>query len=250
MASYVKDFSLDGRVALVTGGSRGIGEAIAEVFVEAGAKVMLTARHEDGLKQVVERLPEGTAAYRAANASDPASAQLCADATMATFGRLDILVNNAGSNPAHGPLLELSVAQIDKTVAVNQRGPLLYTQAAAKAWMAEHGGVVVNISSLGAYLTTRNMTIYAMTKAALVKQTQGLALELAPKIRVVGMAPGMIETTMMRGLSDVGERAASIPLRRIGEPRECALLALFLASDAAAFITGTTILIDGGSSLR
>ena len=87
MVSYVKDFSLDGRVALVTGGSRGIGEAIAEVFVEAGAKVMLTARHEDGLKQVVERLPEGTAAYRAANANDPASAQLCADATIATFGR-------------------------------------------------------------------------------------------------------------------------------------------------------------------
>jgi NAD(P)-dependent dehydrogenase (short-subunit alcohol dehydrogenase family) len=245
-----KDFSLSGKVALITGGSRGIGQATAEVFIEAGARVLLTARKEDGLRDAVERLPSGMAAYHVANASDPDAGQACVDATMNQFGRVDILVNNAATNPASVPIRELTAAQFDKTVAVNQRAPLLYGKAAANAWMLENGGVILNVSSAGAYVSTHDMATYGATKAALNKLTMHMALEFAPKVRVVGIAPGMIETHMMRGLNGIDERKTRILVRRIGEPREVALLALLLASDAGAFINGTTVLIDGGASVR
>jgi NAD(P)-dependent dehydrogenase (short-subunit alcohol dehydrogenase family) len=245
-----QDFSLESKVALITGGSRGIGEAIAEVFIEAGASVMLTSRREDGLRAAVERLPAGTADFFVSNSSDPEAGEASVAATMARFGRVDILVNNAATNPAAVPLVELTAAQFDKTVAVNQRAPLLFGKAAANAWMLEHGGVILNISSAGAFVTTANMATYSGTKSALNKLTMHMALEFAPKIRVVSIAPGMIETQMMRGLTNVEERATRILVKRIGQPRECALLALLVASDAGAFINGTTILIDGGASIR
>jgi NAD(P)-dependent dehydrogenase (short-subunit alcohol dehydrogenase family) len=245
-----KDLSLEGKVALVTGGSRGIGEAIAEVFTEAGASVMLTARKEEGLRRAVDRLPSGTAAYHVSNASDPEAGEACVAATMERFGRVDILVNNAATNPANVPLRELTAAQFDKTVAVNQRAPLLFGKAAVNAFMWDNGGVILNISSAGAFVTTADMATYGATKAALNKLTMHMALEFAPRIRVVGIAPGMFETAMMRGLTNVEERAKRIPVGRIAEPRECGLLALFLASNAGGFMNGTTVVIDGGASVR
>jgi NAD(P)-dependent dehydrogenase (short-subunit alcohol dehydrogenase family) len=245
-----KDFGLEGKVALITGGSRGIGEATAEVFIEAGASVMLTSRREDGLRAAVGRLPAGSADFFVSNASDPDAGEASVAATIERFGRVDILVNNAATNPAAVPIVELTAAQFDKTIAVNQRAPLLYAKAAVNAWMRENGGVIINVSSAGAYVTTANMATYSSTKAALNKLTMHMAIEFAPNIRVVGIAPGMIETAMMRGLTNVEERASRIPIKRIGDPRECGLLALLIASDAGAFINGTTILIDGGASVR
>ena len=173
------ELRLDGRVALVTGGSRGIGRAIAQSFLEAGASVMITSRSREKLTEAVATLP-GNVAWFAANAGDPDAPIACVAATIERFGAVDILVNNTATNPYYGPLVELDAARADKTVQVNIRGLVLWTQAVWEAWMAEHGGTIINISSAGAFVTSHNVGYYNATKAAAVHLTRSLALELGP----------------------------------------------------------------------
>jgi NAD(P)-dependent dehydrogenase (short-subunit alcohol dehydrogenase family) len=247
------DLRLDGKTALVTGASRGIGLAIARRFVEAGADVMLSSRHHDALVEAAATLEglDGRTAVVVAHAGDPEQAAAAVAATLERFGRLDILVNNAGTNPHFGPMLGIDRGAAEKTVEVNQLGVLAWVQAAASAWLAEHGGSVINMSSVGGLLVDPGIGWYNVTKAALIHLTRHLALELGPSVRVNALAPGLIKTKFARALWEPHEAqvAARLPLRRLGVPDDVATAALFLASDAASWITGQTLVIDGGSSV-
>lgn len=241
------DLRLDGKVAVVTGGSRGIGLATASRFVEAGAAVMLTSRKPEGLEAAAASIG-GDVAWFAANAGEPEQAAACIDETMARFGRVDILVNNAGTSPYFGPMLDLDLARAVKTVQVNQTAVLVWTQLVVKASMAEHGGSVVNVASIGGYSVEPWIGWYNVTKAAVIHLTRQLAGELGP-VRVNAIAPGLVRTDLARALWEHGEDAVArrLPLGRIGEPDDVATAVLFLASDAARWITGHTLVVDGGA---
>ncbi|WP_329410475.1 SDR family oxidoreductase [Nocardia vinacea] len=241
---------LEDKVAIVTGASRGIGRAIVDAYVGAGARVMMVSRKMPGLAVAAAAYPEGSVEVFAANAGSPEDAVACVERTLQRFGRLDILVNNAATNPYYGGAMDIGVSQFDKTIEVNQRGPLIWTQCAWRHALYGTGGVVVNIASVGAFRTAEGLAVYNMSKAALVHMTQQLAYELAPGVRVVGIAPGLVETSMASSLTDIDKRAAQLPLKRIGQPSDIANMALFLASDAASWLTGQTIVVDGGASLR
>ena len=242
------DVRLDGKVALITGGSRGIGRGMAQAFAESGAKVMISSRDQGKLEEAAASLP-GDVGWFVANAGDPSAAAACVDATVERFGTLDILVNNAATNPFRGPLVDLDVPRADKTVQVNQRGIIVWTQQAWRASMAERGGVVLNIASAGAYLVSRGLGYYNATKAAMVHMTKQLAYELGPSVRVNALAPGLVVTEMSRVLvEEFGEEFASkLPMRRVGRPEDIASAAVFLCSDRASWITGQTLVVDGGS---
>jgi NAD(P)-dependent dehydrogenase (short-subunit alcohol dehydrogenase family) len=244
------EIRLDGKVALVTGASKGIGKSIAAGFVEAGAQVMLTARKLDGLELAAEEMKGDTAVF-AANAGDIEAADACVQATLDRFGRLDILVNNAATNPYAGPTMEIDPARFDKTLQVNIRGPVFWCQSAWKHALKEHPGVIINIASVGGLKAAPLLGTYNLTKAALIHLTRQLASELQPT-RVVGIAPGLIKTDFSQYLVDnFGERmAATLPTRRLGEPDDVGALAVFLASDKASWITGETYVVDGGEGVR
>ncbi|MCB0966913.1 MAG: SDR family oxidoreductase [Ilumatobacter sp.] len=242
--------SLDGKVALVTGGSRGIGKAIAAGFVEAGASVMISSRKQDALDAAAAEIGGDVATF-AANAGEPGSAEACVDATIERFGRLDILVNNAATNPYYGPTLEVDRPRYDKTFQVNLAAPLFWSQVAYDRAFREQPGVIVNIASVGGLRAEPGLGVYNLTKAALIHLTRQLANELGPN-RVVGIAPGLVETDFASFLvENFGDQlAATMPLRRLGEPEDIANLAVFLASDKASWITGETYVIDGGAGVR
>jgi NAD(P)-dependent dehydrogenase (short-subunit alcohol dehydrogenase family) len=242
--------SMDGKVALVTGGSRGIGKAIAATLAKAGAKVMLTSRKLDALEAAAAEI-DGDVEVYAGNAGDPAVAQACVRATIERFGAVDVLVNNAATNPYYGATLGVDEGRFDKTFQVNLRGPLFWSQAAWDQYMSEHPGVIVNIASVGGLRAENGLGVYNLTKAALIHLTRQLANELGPS-RVVGIAPGLVQTDFAAYLVDnFGDRlAAQLPLARLGEPQDIANLAVFLASDAASWITGETYVIDGGAGVR
>ena len=242
------ELRLDGRVALVTGGSRGIGQAIAHAFAEAGARVMISSRKADALERAAADMP-GTVEWYAANAGDPDAAEACVGATVERLGGLDILVNNAATNPYMGPMMGIDVARADKTVQVNQRGVIVWTQCAWRAAMAERGGSVINIASIGGLSVEPSIGYYNVTKAAVIHITCQLANELSPGVRVNAIAPGLVKTDMARALWErAGDAVARrLPMRRLGEPEDIAHAAVFLASDAASWITGHTLVVDGGS---
>lgn len=242
------DLRLDGRVALVTGASRGIGRAIAKVYVEAGAKVMLSSRKHDALVEAARSIGGDTAVF-AANAGDPDQAEACVAATVEQLGGLDILVNNAATNPYMGPTIDIDLPRYDKTFQVNLRGPFVWTQKAWTARMAEAGGVVVNIASIGGMSHGGHIGVYDNTKAALIHLTGHLAAELGPKVRVNAIAPGLVKTDFARALWEPAEEAIAVrlPLRRLGTPDDVANAALFLASDASSWLTGHTLVVDGGA---
>jgi NAD(P)-dependent dehydrogenase (short-subunit alcohol dehydrogenase family) len=244
------ELRLDGKVAIVTGASRGIGRAIAQAFADAGAKVMLTSRKHDALEAAAEEIGGETAVF-AANAGDPAQADACIRATLDAFGGLDILVNNAATNPYMGPAIEIDEGRYDKTFQVNLRGPFFWTQKAWNASMKENGGSVINIASIGGMQYGGPIGVYDNTKAALLHLTAHFALELSPKVRVNGIAPGLVKTDFARALWEPAEEQAAgrMPLRRLGVPEDIANGALFLASDAASWMTGHTLVIDGGGVL-
>jgi NAD(P)-dependent dehydrogenase (short-subunit alcohol dehydrogenase family) len=243
------EISLEGKVALVTGASRGIGRAIAESYVRAGAAVMVSSRKEDALRAVAEGLPDGKVEVFVANAGDPDAAAACVAATVERLGGLDILVNNAATNPYYGPAVDIDLPRWDKTFQVNLRGLHVWTQEAWRQAMQEHGGSIVNISSVGGFSVEAGIGVYNTTKAALIHLTRTMASELAPGVRVNAIAPGLVKTDMARALWEADEAAIArrTPLARLGVPEDIANAALFLASDLAAWITGHILVVDGGA---
>lgn len=248
------EIRLDGKVALVTGGSRGIGRAIGEAMAGAGARVMLSSRKPDDLATAAAEIVASTDAevlWHAANAGDPGAAETCVAATVDRLGSVDILVNNAATNPYFGPAIDIDLARWDKTWGVNLRGLHAWTQAAWRASLAERGGSVINLASVGGYSVEPGIGVYNTTKAAVIHLTRVLAAELAPAVRVNGIAPGLVKTDMARALWEPNEEAVAqhVPLRRLGEPADIAHAAVFLASEQASWITGTTMVVDGGMLL-
>lgn len=243
------DVTLTGKVALVTGASKGIGLAIAKSLAESGAKVMLSSRKEDQLRAAAATIKGDTEVF-AANAGDLQAASLCIDATIERFGALDVLVNNAATNPYFGKTLGVDEGRFDKTFDVNVKAPLFWSKMAHERWMKDHPGVILNIASVGGMRAEIGLGVYNLTKAALIHMTRQLASELGPS-RVVGIAPGLVKTDFAAVLVDnFGETlAARLPTKRLGEPEDIANLATFLVSDAASWITGETYVIDGGAGV-
>ena len=241
---------LEGKVALVTGASKGIGKAIAAAYAAAGAQVMLSSRKEDALREAAAEMDGETEVF-AANAGEPDAAKAAVLATVERFGSVDILVNNAATNPYMGPAIDIDLGRYDKTFQVNLRGPLVWTQEAWNASMKERGGAVINITSIGGMTHGGMIGIYDNTKAALIHLTGHLAAELAPKVRVNAISPGLVKTDFARALWEPAEEAVAkrTPLRRLGVPEDIANAALFLASDASGWITGHTLVVDGGALL-
>lgn len=243
------DVTLTGKVALVTGASKGIGLAIAKTLAEGGAKVMLSSRKEDQLRAAAATIKGDTEIF-AANAGDLEAASRCIDATIERFGALDILVNNAATNPYFGKTLGVDEGRFAKTFDVNIKAPLFWSQMAHERWMKDHPGVILNIASVGGMRAEIGLGVYNLTKAALIHMTRQLASELGP-CRVVGIAPGLVKTDFAAVLVDnFGDTlAARLPTKRLGEPQDIANLATFLVSDAASWITGETYVIDGGAGV-
>lgn len=244
--------SLDGKVALITGGSRGIGKAMATEFAASGAKVLISSRKQDALDATAAEIraahPTALVETFAANAGDADAAAACVDATIERLGGLDILVNNAATNPYFGPTLGVERGQYDKTFDVNLRGPLMWSQLAWDKALKDNPGVILNIASIGGLKSEHGLGVYNLTKAAVIHLTRQLAFELGPS-RVVGIAPGLVKTDFAGVLvENFGEAlAARLPTKRLGEPEDIANLATFLVSDAASWITGETYVIDGGA---
>lgn len=241
---------LEGRAAIVTGASRGIGLAIAGGLVAGGANVVLTARSQAAADQAARTLGPRASGH-AAHAVDESAASECVAATLERFGRLDILVNNAGTNPAYGPVVDQDRNRFAKTFDVNLWAPIMWTSLAWHGWMKDHGGTVVNTASVAGMLVTPGLGLYAASKAALIHMTKQLALELGPRVRVNAVAPGIVRTRLAEALFHDHEEAvaADMPLGRIGEPGDIGAAVAFLASDAASWITGETMVIDGGQRL-
>jgi NAD(P)-dependent dehydrogenase (short-subunit alcohol dehydrogenase family) len=243
------EIRLDGKVALVTGASRGIGKAIAASFAESGAQVMLNSRKQDQLEAAASEI-DGEVEVFAANAGDDDAGDRAVLATIERFGRLDILVNNAATNPYFGATMEVDEPRYDKTFQVNLKAPVFWSQAAWKHAFSESPGTIINVASVGGMRTEFGLGVYNLTKAALIHLTKQLAHELGPT-RVVGIAPGLVKTDFAAFLvENFGDSlAARLPTQRLGEPRDIANLATFLASDLASWVTGETYVIDGGAGV-
>jgi NAD(P)-dependent dehydrogenase (short-subunit alcohol dehydrogenase family) len=247
---------LTGKTALITGASRGIGKAIAFAYAAQGANVVLSSRKQEALDEVAAELraaqPGAKVLAKAAHVGSQEQAQACVEAAVAEFGSIDILVNNAGTNPYFGPMVDLDVARADKTVQVNQTSIVLWTGLVWKASMAATGGSVINIASIGGLAPEIGIGYYNATKAAVIHLTRQFAMELAPTTRVNGIAPGVVRTHLARGLWENNEERLNkaLPLGRIGEPEDIANAAVFLASDASSWMTGQTLVIDGGATVR
>jgi len=246
------DIRMDGKVALVTGASRGIGLAIAQRLCEAGANVLLVSRKADGLAEAVATLAglDGEASYEAAHVASEEEAIRTVGICIERYGRLDVLVNNAGTNPYFGHMIDIDESRMTKTYEVNQASLLLWAKAAWHQWMAEHGGVMLNMASVGGLNPEPGIGWYNVTKAADIHITKQLAYELGPKVRVNGIAPGLVKTELARALweSEGAKIAKKLPLGRLGEPDDIATAALFLVSDASSWMTGQTIAVDGGTT--
>jgi len=246
--------SLEGRAAVVTGGSRGIGRAVAQALAEAGARVCVTARDPVGVRETVEALREAGARATglAGSVADPAHLWELTERALDAFGRLDIVVNNAATNEPYGPLMEADPEVWREAFTVNVEAPLRLVQCAWRAWMGEHGGAVVNICTEGATHVGPNVGAYGTSKAALLHLTQQLAGELAPLVRVNSVSPGLVRTEMARFVWEHAEEsvAAGLPLGRIGRPEDVARAVRWLVSDEASWITGADLLVDGGTRVR
>ena len=246
-------FDLSGRVALVTGASRGIGSAIAEILAEHGAQVVLSSRKQADLDTEAERInalyPEKAVAI-AAHAGKPEDLERLVQQVMERFSRIDILINNAATNPYFGPVLGAELSAWDKTFEVNLRGIFVLTQQVYRASMEAHGGAIVNIASIGGIRPGLGLGVYNVSKAAVIMLTRQLAREIGGQVRVNAVAPGLVKTRFAEALwgnQEILDRVlAQNPMGRIGVPSEVAAAVLFLASDAASYVNGEVLVVDGG----
>ena len=248
-------FSLAGKVALVTGGTRGIGKGIAKAFAEAGAQVMIVSRKEPSVEAAVAELASaGTVRGLAANVARPEEQTKIVDATIAAFGGIDILVNNAATNPLFGPVENTSSEIFDKIMALNLRAPFELAKAVRPHFIARGGGAIINLSSIGGVSPEAGLGIYNVSKAALISLTQVLAREWGKdNIRANVICPGLIKTDFSAALWQneqiLKHMMRGQALTRLADPVDIASLALFLAAEASAFCTGATIMADGGYTI-
>ncbi|MBW3621394.1 MAG: SDR family oxidoreductase [Actinobacteria bacterium] len=240
-----------GLTAIVTGASRGIGLAIATDIVAHGGRVCLTARKQDELDAALAELPGDAAIAVAGNTSDATHREDAVRRTIDAFGSLDILVNNAATNVQYGALVDADLAAVEKILAVNYVAPIGWVQAVWHAWMAEHGGTILNVASVGGLQPAPLIGAYGGSKAALIHLTAQLAVELAPRVRVNAVAPAVVKTTFARALYEdrEAEVAAGYPLGRLGVPQDVAHAARAFLAPGAGWITGQTLVLDGGASL-
>jgi len=237
-------------VALITGSSRGIGFGIAERLIKEGWRVVITGRNSDTLSASVSHLGSEALGF-AGKADDPAHQEEVVDATLQHWGRLDLLVNNAGINPVYGPLMDTELGAARKVLEVNLLSSLRWIQLCYNSWMQANGGCVVNVASVTGLTAAHGLGVYGVSKAALIALTRQLGDELGPGIRVNAVAPAVVKTEFSRALYEGSEDevVATYPLQRLGSPQDVAGTVAFLASDDAAWITGQTIVVDGGLTL-
>lgn len=248
-------FSLENRVALITGSSRGIGKAIAEAMANAGAKVVISSRKADACDTAVEKIREagGEAVAIPCNVSDLVQVQSLVDRTLEHWQRIDVLVCNAAVNPHFGPSLEISESAFDKIMSTNVKSVLWLCRAVIPQMAERKDGAVIIVSSIAGFKGARRLGTYAVSKAADMQLTRNLAVEWGHRnVRVNCIAPGLVRTDFARALWENPENhakaIAAYPLGRLGEPEDVAGAAVFLASRAAAWITGQTVIVDGGTS--
>lgn len=254
-AAAMNRIDLGGKVALVNGASRGIGEAIARGLAGCGAQLILSSRDRDSVEKVADsiRAEGGKAEARACHAGRLEDIDALFAAIAKDVGRLDILINNAATNPWYGPAADLPPAAFDKTVEVNLKGPYYMMSRAVPLMIAGGGGSIVNVASIAALVSMSGQAVYAMTKAGLVSLTRAFAREYGQQgVRVNAILPGVIETRLAAALvADPGmqKRIARQPVARFGQPEDMVGGVLFLVSDQAAYTTGTTLVMDGGATL-
>lgn len=253
MTHPLDQFRLDGKVALITGASRGIGAAIAQAYAAAGAKVVLAGRKQAGLDEIAAaiRAAGGDALAVAAHTGDAAAVTALAAQAADRFGGIDILVNNAATNPHFGPLLDAEESHWDKTIDVNVKGYMRLIRACVPSMRARGGGKIANIASIAGLHPQPGMGVYCVSKAAVLMLTQVLAAELAPdNIQVNAIAPGYVKTRFSQALWDNPALnqalLAQIPQRRLAAPDELTGISLYLAAPASSYTTGAVFVVDGG----
>ncbi len=249
-------FDLKGKAAIVTGSTRGIGRAIAEEMARLGARVVVSSRKPEACEAAAAEIRKagGEAVGVACHVGEKAQVEALVARARSAFGRIDILVLNAATNPAYGPLTEVSDEAFDKIVTVNVRGQLWLCSLVLPEMAARKDGAVVFIASIGGFRGSRNLGAYAMTKAAIMQAARSLAGEWSPhNVRINCVAPGLIRTDFSRALIEnkevLARRLATTPLGRVGEPIDVAGAVILLASDGGRFITGQTIVVDGGATI-
>ncbi len=247
------EFDLSGRVALVTGASRGIGRAVAHVLARHGASVVLASRRLEGCQAVAAEISGsgGRADAIACHIGEPEQITAALQEIDRRHGRLDILVNNAATNPYYGPALDMDLAAYQKTVDMNLRGYFWTSVEAARRMIARGKGAIVNVASVNAFRPMDGQAVYSMTKAAIVNMTQALAREWARQgVRVNALVPGLVETKFAAAIHENEKLRAAmermVPMGRIAQPEEMAGAVLYLVSDAASYTTGSCLTADGG----
>lgn len=252
--NYIDKFRLDGKVALVNGGSRGIGEAVCHGLAEQGAHVVVASRRQESCDKVAEEIRSRGFSAEAHACHGGKTDDI--DAVMAhiekTHGRLDVLINNAGTNPFFGAVEETPMEAFDKVVEVNYRGPFYFSEKAVALMRKNGGGNIVNVASVNGIVPGLLQGAYSSTKAALINVTKAFALECGPDIRCNALCPGLVETKLASALTSNEEMIKSVvdkwPLKRVGQPEDMVGAVLYLATDASAFMTGQVMIVDGGAT--